>query len=178
MLPILEVPESIRQGMEIFRPVFCREEGFEAVSRFTTGLIISPNKTLQGIYDLQIWGPAGGPSRRAMHAAVFEAGWDSNQLMKIHRAKVAQAQSRGGRQIIDLDWTLAHHERGPEIFANDRAWDYVDQRMARYQTVVTAVVSNRQRVDGLEVEVQVPQRQIKEEQDYLKHTAQKGYEQM
>jgi hypothetical protein len=178
MLPILEVPESIRQGMEIFRPVFCREEGFEAVSRFTTGLIISPNKTLQGIYDLQVWGPEGGPSRRAMHKAVFETGWSSAELIRIHRGKVAQAQSRGGRQIISLDWTLAHHERGPEIFANDRAWDYVDKRMARYQTVVTAVVTNRQRVDGLEVEVQVPQRQIKEEQEYLKHTAQKGYEQM
>jgi protein-arginine kinase activator protein McsA len=73
---------------------------------------------------------------------------------------------------------LAHHERGPEIFANDRAWDYVQGCMARYQTVVTVVVSNRQRVDGLEVAVQVRQREIKEEQEYLKHTAQESYEQM
>lgn len=123
MLPILEVPESIRQGMTAFRPVFCREEGFDHVSRFVTGLIISPNKTLQGIYDLQVWGPDGGPSRRAMHEAVFETGWSGTELMRLQRGQVAQAQSRGGRQVISLDWTLAHHERGPEIFANSRAWD-------------------------------------------------------
>jgi hypothetical protein len=37
--------------MESFRRIFCRWEGFEHVCRFITGLIISPNKTLQGIYD-------------------------------------------------------------------------------------------------------------------------------
>jgi hypothetical protein len=178
MLPILEVPESIRQGMLAFRSVFCREEGFDHVSRFVTGLIISPNKTVQGIYDLQVWEPGGKPSRRAMHTALFEAGWDSEELMGLHRAKVAREQSRGGRQIISLDWTLAHHERGPEIYANDRAWDYVEGRMAWYQTVVTAVVSNRQRVDGLEVVVQEPRKRMDEEREYLKHTVEESYQQM
>jgi hypothetical protein len=115
MLPIIEVPESIRQGMIAYRSVFCRDEGFEPVSRFVTGLVISPNKTRQGIYDLQVWGDEGGPSRRAMHQAVFEAGWDDDHLMKIHRGEVASAQADGGRQVISLDWTLAHHDRGPEI---------------------------------------------------------------
>ena len=53
MLPIVEVPETIRNGMLNYRDVFCRDEGFDHVSRYVTGLIISPNKTLQGIYDLQ-----------------------------------------------------------------------------------------------------------------------------
>ena len=55
MLPILEVPETIANEMTKYRDVFCREEGFEHVSRYVTGLIISPNKTLGGIYDLQVW---------------------------------------------------------------------------------------------------------------------------
>ena len=75
MLPIIEVPQTIASGMEKYRDVFCREEGFEHVSRYVTGLIISPNKTLQGIYDLQVW-EGDPPSRRAMHEAVFEAGWE------------------------------------------------------------------------------------------------------
>jgi hypothetical protein len=58
MLPIIEVPQSIRQAMKAYRSVFCREEGFEHVSRYVTGLVLSPNKTLQGIYDLQVWGEA------------------------------------------------------------------------------------------------------------------------
>ena len=177
MFPIIEVPESIQQGMLPYRSAFCRKEGFEYVSRFVTGLIISPNKTLQGIYDLQNWGPGGGPSRRSMHEAVFEADWDDDRLMQLHRAAVAQAQSSGGRQIISLDWTLAHQERGPEIFANTKAYDYIEKRTARFQTVVTAVVSHRQRVDGLETIVQVPSRQA-EEEAYLQHTARQSYAQM
>jgi len=46
MLPIVEVPEIIRNGMLNYRDVFCRYEGFDHVSRYVTGLIISPNKTL------------------------------------------------------------------------------------------------------------------------------------
>jgi hypothetical protein len=46
MLPITRVPETIAQGMAKFRSVFCREEGFEHVSRYVTGLVMSPNKTL------------------------------------------------------------------------------------------------------------------------------------
>jgi hypothetical protein len=51
MLPIVEIPETIAIGRSKYRDVFCRDEGFEHVSRYVTGLVISPNKTLQGIYD-------------------------------------------------------------------------------------------------------------------------------
>ncbi len=42
MLPIIEVPESVHQGMKTFRPVFCREEGWEHISRYVTGLLGFP----------------------------------------------------------------------------------------------------------------------------------------
>jgi hypothetical protein len=112
-----------------------------------------------------------------MHAAVFEAGWDDDHLMKLHRAEVAQAHQGGGRQVISVDWTLAHHDRGQKIFANTKAWDWVEKRVARFQTVMTVVVSNRQRVDGIEVSVQEPSR-YQEEVAYLAHTVQESYEQM
>jgi hypothetical protein len=41
-------------------------------------LIVSPNKTLQGIYAQQVW-DEHQPTRRAMHEAVFEAGWEAEQ---------------------------------------------------------------------------------------------------
>jgi hypothetical protein len=125
MLPITCVPETIVKGMESFRRIFCRWEGFEHVCRFITGLIISPNKTLQGIYDCQVW-EGKAPSRRAMHEAVFESGWDSAALIKQHRTEVAQVYQGRGREVISLDWTLAHHERGPEIYAVTKGYDYVD----------------------------------------------------
>ena len=92
MLPILEVPET--NGMTKYRDVFCRSEGFEHVSRYVTGLVISPNKTLGGIYNLQVW-DGDKPSRRAMHEAVFEAGWDSDEFIRQHRAEVAKLSSSG-----------------------------------------------------------------------------------
>jgi hypothetical protein len=108
--------------MESFRKIFCRAEGFEHICRFITGLILSPNKTLQGIYDLQVW-EGEAPSRRAMHEAVFESGWDSVALIEHHRREVAQAYQGRGCQVISLDWTLAHHERGPKIYAVTKSYD-------------------------------------------------------
>jgi hypothetical protein len=49
--------------------------------------------------------------------------------------------------------------------------------MGRFQTVVTAVVANRDVIDGLELQVQEPSRQ-EEEALYLKATVQESYEQM
>jgi hypothetical protein len=176
MLPITGVPATIAKGMAAFRDLFCRAEGFEHVSRYVTGLILSPNKTLQGIYALQVWGHAT-PSRRAMHEAVFEAGWDSQALIQRHRTTVALDHRGRGREVISLDWALAHHERGPHIFGVALAYDYVQRRTARFQTVVTAVIANRQVIDGLEVIVQEP-KALKEENAYLEATSKDSYAQM
>src|SRR5215470_10013215 len=155
MLPICGVPATIQQGLAPYRALFCRDEGFAHISRYLTGLILSPNKTLQGIYDLQVW-DTESPSRRAMHAAVFEAQWDAEALMPRHRAVVAQDHGRPGREVIRLAWTLAPHEWGPKSYGVTTSDDYVARRMARLQRVVTAVVANRAVVDGLEVRVQEP----------------------
>jgi hypothetical protein len=74
MLPIIEVPATIRHRMATYRDLCCREAGFDHVSRYVTGLLLSPPKTLQGIYDLQVWPESRSPGRRAMHAALCEAG--------------------------------------------------------------------------------------------------------
>lgn len=176
MLPITRVPETIAQGMAKFRSIFCREEGFEHVSRYVTGLVVSPNKTLQGIYDCQVW-DGKTPSRRAMHAGVFEAGWDDDALMQRHRGEIAGDYRRHSRAVIALDWTLAHHERGPKIYGVRRAYDYVAHRTTLFQTVVTAVVATRTLCDGLEVSVQNPL-DLTAEEAYLQATAQTSYAQM
>lgn len=176
MLPIVEVPEAVRRGLAAYRDVFCRVEGFEHISRYLTGLLLSPNKTLQGIYDLQVW--AGEkPSRRAMHEAVFEAGWAADELLPRHRATIAPEHRGKGREVIGLDWTLLHHERGPEIYGTTKSYDYIERRVGRFQTVVTAVIANRALIDGIAVEVQEPS-QREAEMAYLKATVRESYEQM
>lgn len=176
MFPILEIPASISNVLGQYRDVFCREEGFDWVSRYVTGLLVSPNKTLQGIYDLQVFPDIEQPpSRRAMHAAVFEAGWDCDVLAQQHRQKIAPDYRGRGRVVISLDWTYAHHERGPKIHGVKKSYDYVQRGMRRYQTVLTAVVSNLEHVDGIETVVQAPSFE-KEEKDYLKATDKALYE--
>jgi len=177
MLPIVGVPESLCQGLAQYRDLFCREAGFNHVSRYVTGLILSPNKTLQGIHDLQVWEEAPGPSRRAMHEAVFEAGWAAEALMPHHRKVIAPAHRGRGREVLSLDWTYAHHERGPKIWGVKKAWDHVAHCFTPYQTVVTAVLANRDVIDGVEVVVQQP-KQDEEEMAYLKETVQESYAQM
>ena len=177
MVPLVGVPETIRCGLAPYRDVFCRVEGFEHISRYVTGLILSPNKTLQGISDMQVWEPGAPHSRRAMHEAVFEAGWDAEALMPRHRAVIASAHRGCGREVISLDWTYAHHERGLKIWGVKKAWDHVQHRLAPYQTVVTAVIANRARLDGVEVLVQQPNRQ-EEELAYLHETVRARYPQL
>jgi hypothetical protein len=178
MLPLVGVPPTIAAGMKNYREVFCRAEGYEHVSRYVSGLVLNENKTLQGIYAQQVWPEGKEVTRRAMHAGVFEAGWSSEELMVKHRAEVA-ADHRGGsgREVIALDWTLSHHERGPQIFGVKEAYDYVERRNSLFQTVVTAIISNREMVDGLAVEVQMPD-YGQAELEYLQMTKPESYTQM
>src|SRR5919197_3679007 len=111
MLPITGIPETIAKGMAGFRDLFCRKEGFEHLTRYVTGLILRPNKTWQAIYGLQVWN-RDTPSRRAMHEAIFEAGWGSQKLMKRHRSHVGRHHRGDGGEVISLDWALAPHEGG------------------------------------------------------------------
>src|SRR4029453_17834340 len=113
----------------------------------------------------------------AMHAAVFEAGWDTDRLLPRHRTLVAPEHQGRGREGLSLDWTYAHHHRGAPIWGGKKRWDPVEGRMARYQTVVTAVIANRTRIDGREAVVQPPALH-EEEEAYLWETAKESYEHM
>jgi hypothetical protein len=69
---------------------------------------------------------------------------------------VAGEYRGGGRAVMALDWPVVHHERGPQIHAVSRTDDSVAHRTTLLQTVVTAVVAPRERLDGLDVMGQAP----------------------
>jgi hypothetical protein len=112
-----------------------------------------------------------------MHEAVFEAGWKQEELMEQNRRVISPIHQGKGREIIALDWTFSYHPYSEKIFAAKEAYDYVNRCWSCYQTVVTASISNGQRVDGIAVEVQSPNYQ-KEELAYLEMTAKENYDQM
>ena len=175
MFPISGIPKTIQAGLNIYRGLFCREAGFEHIGRYLTGLIVSPNKTLQGIHDLQVWPEGAKVSSRAMHEAVFEANWQSGGLMPLHRKVVSGKYCGKGRHVISLDWTSSHHERGPEIYGIKKGYDYTERRHGLFQTVMTATVANASRQDGIEVEVQQPEA-LPKEKAYLEETAEQQYD--
>jgi len=174
MLPIIEIPESIKKQLLDYRDVFCKDQGFDWISRYITGLIISPNKTLQGIHDLQVW--KDEPlSRRSMHHSVFESGWSHKNLMVKHRELVSKDhQGEHGDEVIALDWTLVHHRRGPEISGVKWLYDPALRSNTFCQLVATATASNNALIDGIEVVVQEPSLE-KSEKEYLSATAKPEY---
>jgi hypothetical protein len=176
ILPIVEVRRTIAEEMEKYREVFLREKGFEHIKRYVSGLILSANKTLTGIHDVQVW-EGEKPTARAMHEAVFEARWSSEELIKKHKEIISEKYKGKGRTVISLDWTQAHHERGTSIYGVTKAYDYVKKRESLFQTVVTAVISNRERLDGLDTVVQQPSKE-REELAYLANSTQQTYKEM
>ena len=178
MLPLVSIPQTLQKSLQPYRAVFCRTAGFAQVSRYLTGLLLSPNKTLQGIHAQWVWPEGQRVKRRAMHAAVFESvGWDCAALMQRHRQVVAPAHRGRGRAVLSLDWTFAHHPYSEKIYGVKAAYDYVNHCWSRYQTVVTAAIATPHRVDGVAVDVQFPNYQPEELTD-LEMTAQESYEQM
>ena len=97
--PLVGITPTIQQFLAAYREVFCRNAGFEHVSRYINGLLLSANKTLQGIYAQIVWPEGKQVSHRAMHEAVFESGWSRNELMKQHRQNVTP-NYRGTRQSL------------------------------------------------------------------------------
>lgn len=177
MLPLVGIPKTTKKFLKQYRKVFRKEAGFQHISRYINGLLMSPNKTLQGIYSQLVVDEKKKVCRRAMHEAVFEAGWKYENLMEQHRKVLSSAHRGKGREVIALDWTFSYHPHSEKIYGAKEGYDYVNRCWSCYQTVVTASISNGKRVDGIAVEVQTPKYE-KEELAYLEMTAKENYEQM
>lgn len=93
---------------------------------------------------------------------MLEAGWAAAALRPHHRAVSAEAQRGRGREVLSLDGTDAHHERGPQMGGVTKAWDHGDHRLASSPTVMTGVLAKRVRLEGLAGLVQPPTRQEEE----------------
>ncbi len=170
MCAIVEIPDSIREYIKSYEDIFFGENEFELVGRYITGLIISPNKTLQGIYDIQRW-PDGNISRRSMHNKIFNGSWDYQEIMANHRSNVAaDHQGNHGKEVIALDWTLGHHSRGKMIHGVHWQYDYAARHNSFSQLILTATISNSKLIDGLDFIVHEPSLE-KKEKDYLNATA-------
>ena len=108
MLPVVGVPKTVQRQMRTYRELFRRSEGFESVSRYIAGLLVSPNKTLQGIHATQVW-EGNKPGYRARH----EAGWDAEDLLPRPRRLIAPEHRNRGREVRGIALkSVSKHQLG------------------------------------------------------------------
>lgn len=50
--PLLSFPEIIRQGAKPYQHLFASEESFVHCQRYLTGLMVSDNKSIEGITNI------------------------------------------------------------------------------------------------------------------------------
>ena len=137
--------------MDSYRNIFFKDSGFNSICRYVSGLILSPNKTLQGIHSFQSY-LHDSTSRRSMHEAVFESNWDDEELMLKYRQNLRNEYSKGkGLSVVSLDWTFNHHEYGKQIYGVKKQFDYVNGRYSYCQTIPTATASNSERLDCIDI---------------------------
>ena len=78
MLPMVGVPETMWKGLRLYRDLLGRAEGFEHVSRYVSGLIVSSNKTVQGIYAQKCRKGRNRVGARCMKRSLKRAGRPRN----------------------------------------------------------------------------------------------------
>ena len=49
MIPLVGIPVTVKNFLQSYRKVFCKQAGWQHIDRYINGLLMSPNKTLQGI---------------------------------------------------------------------------------------------------------------------------------
>jgi len=79
MLPLVGVPATVAAFLSKYRDLFCRQEGFEHVSRYITGLLLSENKT-EGEYPLptNLARRKRGKEKSDARSCIW-AGWKSEE---------------------------------------------------------------------------------------------------
>ena len=105
------------------------------------------------------------PSRRSMHGAVLESGRGSDALIQQHRAVIAPEHRGQGREVISLDWTFAHHDRGPEIYAAEKSYDQMRTVSDRLLGLLHHLKHEREYKKRTEIALEMVQ-QIEEEGNF------------
>lgn len=90
MLPLIGLPYTIKQGFEPEKGVFPRPSEYRHVSHYLTGLLLSPNKTRQGIHSQFVFEDEAASRRRVMQEAVMAGQWTPENMMSQHRQVVGQ----------------------------------------------------------------------------------------
>lgn len=107
MLPLVEIPTIVQHYAPFFASVFS-PQAFQQFQRYLSGLIVSENKTVDGINRLFVLDTR---NQSSLNRLLTESPFD---IKALHRARLALLQSLPGAQmkpkgVLSIDDTLLSH---------------------------------------------------------------------
>jgi hypothetical protein len=141
MIPLLEFPEIVEQYAPFFRDVFSEAAWIE-FKRYVSGLIVSENKTVDGINRLFV---IESRNQSSLNRLLTESHYS---LEALNQARLAMLESQAGTQmkpkgVFSIDDTLLTHV-GQEFEKIARLWDHVSGTYVWAHDLVTLHYSDDQ----------------------------------
>ncbi len=141
MFPIIELPEIVKHYTAWFEPVFS-EEALVQFQRYISGLIVSENKTVEGINRVIVYENRNQSSlNRWLTASPYEERvLNEQRLALLASLPNTQIKKKG---VLSLDDTLlTHYGKNFEKIA--KLWDPVEKHYTWAHNLVTLHYSDEQ----------------------------------
>jgi hypothetical protein len=141
MLPVVELPEIVQHYAPWFEPVFSAEAWLQ-FQRYVSGLMVSENKTVEGINRLVIYENRHQSSlNRLLTASPFsETTLNEQRLALLASLPGTQMKPKG---VLSVDDTLLTHY-GQQFDEIAKLWDHVDKRYVWAHNLVNLHYSDDQ----------------------------------
>ena len=134
MLPLVEFPELVQHYAPSFAPVFSPEAWVE-FERYISGLIVSENKTVDGINRLFV---NESRNQSSLNRLLTQSPFELSALNQARLAVLAQlpGTQMKPRGVLSLDDTLLVHY-GEHFEQIAKLWDHVSERYVWAHNLVT-----------------------------------------
>lgn len=142
MLPLVELPEIVSHYAPWFEPVFADEEALIQFQRYLSGLLVSENKTVDGINRLVVYENRNQSSlNRLLTGNPFlESRLDAQRLALLSSLPGTRMKSKG---VLSVDDTLLGHY-GQQFDQIAKLWDPVGKRYVWAHNLVNLHYSDNQ----------------------------------
>jgi len=141
MFPIVELPEIVKHYAAWFEPVFS-EEALIQFQRYVSGLIVSENKTVEGINRLIVHESRNQSSlNRLLSTGSYSERHLNQQRLAMLASLAGTAMKKKG--VLSVDDTLLSHY-GSHFEKIAKLWDPVEQHYTWAHKLVTLHYSDEQ----------------------------------
>jgi hypothetical protein len=142
MLPLVELPEIVSHYAPWFETVFPDEETLIQYQRYLSGLLVSENKTVEGINRLVVYENRNQSSlnRLLTDKPFSESRLDEQRLALLASLPDTQMKGKG---VLSVDDTLLAHY-GQQFDEIAKLWDPVEKRYVWAHNLVNVHYSDEQ----------------------------------